>query len=85
MNDGLIANLPGSPRGVVQCLEVLRPLIPHAVRVLRGEPEGHPSAKPVATKSAIATIDKISFLMTPPSLCEAHPMIEWRLDKTGLA
>jgi molybdopterin adenylyltransferase len=46
----LIVNLPGSPKGVIQCLEVLRPLIPHAVRVLRGEPEGHPSATPVSPK-----------------------------------
>ena len=46
----LIVNLPGSPKGVVQCLEVLRPLIPHAVRVLRGEPEGHPSPQSVSTR-----------------------------------
>lgn len=44
----LIVNLPGSPKSVVQCLEVLRPLIPHTVRVLRGEPTGHSSARPVS-------------------------------------
>jgi len=37
----MIINLPGSPRGVVQCLEILKPLLPHAIRVLRGDPDGH--------------------------------------------
>jgi molybdopterin biosynthesis enzyme MoaB len=40
----LFVNLPGSPRGVVQCLEILELLLPHAVRVLRGEDAGHPEA-----------------------------------------
>ena len=37
----MIINLPGSPRGVAQCLELLKPLLRHAIRVLRGEPAGH--------------------------------------------
>ncbi len=32
----LIANLPGSPKGVRECLEVLLPVLPHALEVLRG-------------------------------------------------
>ena len=33
----LIINLPGSPRAVRECLDVVMPAIPHAVEVLRGE------------------------------------------------
>ena len=32
----LIVNLPGSPRAVRECLEVILPVIPHAVELLRG-------------------------------------------------
>ena len=33
----LILNLPGSPRGAVECLEVVASVLPHAVATLRGE------------------------------------------------
>jgi len=33
----LIINLPGSPRAVKECLEVVLPVIPHALELLRGE------------------------------------------------
>ena len=32
----LIINLPGSPKAVQECLEVVLPILPHAVEVLRG-------------------------------------------------
>ena len=32
----LIINLPGSPRGVEECFEVIRPVLPHAIELLRG-------------------------------------------------
>jgi molybdenum cofactor synthesis domain-containing protein len=38
----LIVNLPGSPRGAVECLEVIAPVLPHAVATLRELPAPHP-------------------------------------------
>ncbi|MBE0415341.1 MAG: molybdopterin adenylyltransferase, partial [Dehalococcoidia bacterium] len=35
----LIINLPGSPRAVRECLEVILPALPHAIETLRGEAE----------------------------------------------
>lgn len=32
----LIVNLPGSPRGVEECFEVIRPVLPHAIELIRG-------------------------------------------------
>jgi len=35
----LIVNLPGSPKAALENLRVILPVLPHAVEVLRGEPE----------------------------------------------
>ena len=37
----LIINLPGSPKAVQECLEVVLPAIPHALEMLREEPPPH--------------------------------------------
>ena len=36
----LIVNLPGSPKGVRECLEVLLPVLPHALEILAGGGHG---------------------------------------------
>lgn len=33
----LIVNLPGSPKAVRECLEIIFPAIPHAVEIIKGE------------------------------------------------
>jgi molybdopterin adenylyltransferase len=35
----LIINLPGSPKGALENLQVLVPVLPHAVELLRGDPQ----------------------------------------------
>lgn len=37
----LIVNLPGSPKGVRECLETIMPAIPHAISTLRAEVGEH--------------------------------------------
>ena len=32
----LIINLPGSPKGVSECLEIIIPTLPHALEMIRG-------------------------------------------------
>ncbi|MCX7923726.1 MAG: molybdopterin adenylyltransferase [Clostridia bacterium] len=33
----LIVNLPGSPKGVKECLSVILPVLPHAIEILKGQ------------------------------------------------
>ncbi len=37
----LIINLPGSPKAVQECLEVVLPAVPHAVEIIKGEVTEH--------------------------------------------
>lgn len=38
-NQTLIINLPGSPKGVAECFEVLKPVLQHAVNLLEDNPQ----------------------------------------------
>jgi molybdopterin adenylyltransferase len=39
--ESLIVNLPGSPKACVEIVEVLAPLLPHAIQILRGDVGEH--------------------------------------------
>ena len=38
----LIVTLPGSPKAVVECLEVILPVLPHALEILKDKTKDHP-------------------------------------------
>ncbi len=42
----LIVNLPGSPKAVKECLEVILPALPHAVEIIKGEVTEHTIGMP---------------------------------------
>jgi molybdopterin adenylyltransferase len=37
----LIINLPGSPKAVRECLDIILPVIPHAIQIIKGEITEH--------------------------------------------
>jgi molybdenum cofactor synthesis domain-containing protein len=39
--DALVLNTPGSSKGAVECLEAVLEVLPHALRLMRGESGGH--------------------------------------------
>lgn len=44
----LIVNLPGSPTGAVENLDIIRPVLPHAVQLLQDNPEAESGHTPPA-------------------------------------
>ena len=46
----LIINLPGSPTGAVENLEVILPVLPHAIQLLRGDPQAESGHVPPARR-----------------------------------
>ncbi len=43
MGGCVVLNTPGSTKGAVECLEAVIDVVPHAISLLRGERDGHPS------------------------------------------
>jgi molybdenum cofactor synthesis domain-containing protein len=41
-NQTLIINLPGSPKGVTECFEVIHPILEHAINLISGETDHSP-------------------------------------------
>lgn len=42
-NQTLIINLPGNPKGVAECIDVIREVLPHAIEIIAGTDKGkHP-------------------------------------------
>lgn len=37
----LVINLPGKPKSVIESFEILKGILPHAIKVLKGEVDGH--------------------------------------------
>jgi len=46
----LIINLPGSPTGAIENLEVILPVLPHAIQLLQGDPKAESGHAPPARR-----------------------------------
>jgi molybdopterin adenylyltransferase len=61
LGETLIVNLPGSPAGVRESLDVLLPILGHAVELLAGSagahPTGHGERSPVSGRGPTAAVD----------------------------
>lgn len=55
----LIINLPGSPKGAVECLEAVWEAVPHGVAKIQGDPS---DCVPLAAKQTVLPVPAVSFV-----------------------
>ena len=66
LGGALVINLPGSPSGVRESLEVVLPIVPHAVELLRGNAGEHPTGHTRRVTGAVVEVKAVKIVDGAP-------------------